>query len=190
MSDDLTELLDQYTDDEGEVTADGDLKLISALANAQLKLERDIAESELRTQVLKEQHREVAQDKLPEAMAACGVKDFTLQDGSKVEVKDDIATSIKADARPAALQWLTDQGHGSIIKHEVSCAFGRGEGDGAEAALNLLEAAGFSPSDKESVNHQTLQAWGRRMAEEGIRPPEEFFHSFDIHIAKIKAAKK
>jgi hypothetical protein len=190
MSNDLDKLLEQYEDGEGALTGEGDLKVISALANQQMMLEAQLEAAKIYLAELQEAHRDIAQNVLPEAMAACGIKEFTLSDGSKVTVRDDVSTSLKADNKDGALDWLEANGHDSIIKHEVTCSFDRGENSNAEAALELLQTAGFTPTDKQAVNHQTLQAWGRRMAEEGIRPPEEFFHSFDIHIAKIKAPKK
>lgn len=188
--DDLAALLEEYSDSDGEVTGEGDLAAISGLANQQLALERLIEKATLALAVLGERHREISQEKLPDAMDAAGVKDFTLTDGSKITVRPSIQTSILADEKAGAFKWLHKNGHGSIIKHEVSVSFKRDEGDKAEEAVTALQKAGFEPTDKEDVHYQTLQAWGRKEAEEGKRPPKEFFNSFELNIAKIKAPKK
>ena len=187
---DLTGLLAEYADSDGEMAGKGDLAAISALANQQLDLERQIEQATLALSLLGEQLREISQEKLPDAMDAAGVKDFTLSDGSKITVKPDVQTSIIADLKREAYAWLHKNGHGSIIKHDVSVSFKRDESELAEAAVDALREAGFEPTDKEDVHYQTLQAWGRAEAIEGNRPPKEFFNTFELNIAKIKAPKK
>ena len=185
----LDSLLAEFESDDGEVTGEGDLAVIAALANKQLRLEVQVQQAEDTVRMLKEELRDISQDKLPEAMAAVGMSEFTLDSGAKVTVKEDLATSIKSGMQEAAFQWLEENGHGAIVKHVLSLEFGKGENDSAEAAKAALQAAGYDPQDKESVNHQTLQKWGRDMEQEGMRPPEELFHSFDVRITKIKTPK-
>lgn len=189
-NDNLDRLLSDYADDSEKLKGEGDLGLITTLANEQIDLENRLEVAEANVKAIKEELRQVTEERLPEAMLACGIRDFTLEDGSKVTVHDDIATSVVADKRAQAFDWLERNGHGSIVKHMVSLSFGKGEGTNAHRAAEILREAGFAPTDKEDVHYQTLQAWGRRMAEEGIRPPEEFFHSFDVRKTKIKAPKK
>lgn len=187
----LTDLLAEYADDEaGQLAGEGDLAEISALANQQLKLDDDIQKAELMVTVLKEKQREISQEKLPDAMEAAGMKEFTLTDGSKIKVSDQRQTSIKGDKKPEALVWLNDNGHGSIIKHNVTCTFGRGEDDEAKKLTEVLESEGFEYNDVEDVHYQTLQAWGRKQVEEGVEPPADLFNTFDVTIAKITAPKK
>jgi hypothetical protein len=186
----LDDLLEDYADEEGELKGEGDLKVIAELANQMQNLEGDIEKAEAVVRALKEQHREIEQERLPDAMQAVGMSDFTLSDGSKVTVTSMLQTSFKADLKPKAIEWLDEHGHGGIIKHLVSVGFGRGENDRAHEAIEMLSTAGFPVEDKEDVNFQTLQKWGRELAREGDRPPEELFNVFDLVKAKIKAPKK
>ena len=188
-NDDMNALLAEYAEQTGEVTGKGETTTIAALANEQLRLEEAVKLAKLRVQTLEEELRSVSHEALPDAMQAAGVSEFKLTDGSVVTVKEDVSTSILADKRQEAYEWLNANGHGSIVKHLVSCQFGKGEDSEAQRLVDVLVEAGFEFSDKEDVNYQTLQKWGRDMAAEGVRPPEDFFNSFDLTIAKVKPPK-
>lgn len=193
--DDLKELLSEYADPEGEFAeqaSTGSLENIASLANRQVELERQIESAKLAVTILTEQHRAVSQDALPEAMQAVGMEKFTLADGSEIELKKDVETSFVAAARDngLAFAWLEEHGHGGIIKHNVTCAFGRDEGGEAQRLTEVLESNEFKFNEERNVHPQTLAAWGRQEAREGRTPPEEIFHTFNVRKAKIKVPRR
>ena len=92
-------------------------------------------------------------------------------------------------------QWLRDNGHGDLVKHVVSVAFGAGEDDVAQETKELLSAhlakntSGLAVDDKETVHNQTLNAFLRKMNEDGEEIPA-FFNPFISQEAKLKGVKK
>lgn len=192
--DELQDLLAEYADPEGEFAeqaSTGSLENIAALANQQLELEGQIESAKLAVQVLVEKHRGISQDALPEAMQAVGMEKFTLADGSEIELKKDVETSFVASARDdgTAFAWLEKHGHGGIIKHAVTCAFGRDEGNEAHRLTEVLESNDFNYNEERGVHPQTLAAWGRQEAREGRTPPAGIFHTFNVRKAKIKVRR-
>ena len=77
------------------------------------------------------------------------------------------ATRINKNNRDAAHAWLRQQGHGDIIKNQVSVSFGKGEDETALETMTLLEQEGLFPAQKESVHPSTLKAFVRERIESG-----------------------
>jgi hypothetical protein len=76
-------------------------------------------------------------------MQELGIQSFTLDDGSKIDVKPTYGAYIKLDDRPMAFEWLRDNGFDDIIKNTISCTFGRGEDDKANSFKAVLRMKGF-----------------------------------------------
>ena len=53
-------------------------------------------------------------------MQELGIQSFTLDDGSKIDVKPTYGAYIKLDDRPMAFEWLRDNGFDDIIKNTIS----------------------------------------------------------------------
>lgn len=133
----------------------------------------------------KEALRKVEQEDLPELMRELGLELMRLEDGSTVEVVNEVQCAITEAHRPAAHAWLQDNGFGGLIKTEVSVAFGRGE---QAAALAL--AAQIGGTLKEAVHASTLKAFVKEQMEAGTKVPFDLFSVFPYAKAKLKAAKK
>ena len=78
---------------------EGSLDPISRLANEASNIEREIEATEKALKEYKKQHLEIIEQKLPDALEAVGLKEFTLLDGAKIEVKPFYAASISAANR-------------------------------------------------------------------------------------------
>ena len=59
---------------------------------------------------------------LPSTMADLGLSKFSLDDGSTVEVKPTYGASILVKDRPAAYEWLRENGFDDIIKNVISAS--------------------------------------------------------------------
>ena len=126
---------------------------------------------------------------LPNMIMELGVRDFTLEDGSKVELKTTYGAHIKVDNRDQAFEWLKTNGYGDIIKNVTSCQFGRGEDDRAVDFVKLAEAQGLPVQQKREVHPNTLKAFVRERVEAGDDFPMELFGAFVGQRAVIKGAK-
>ncbi len=150
---------------------DDDLKMISALANKQVSLENQIKLQEDILKGIKEEHKQVSQVDIPEALAEAGLSEFKLADGTKVTVQQFYSASIPKDKVDDAMQWLRDNGHGDLIKNTVSVAFGKGEDTLATDLKKYLGTNGNSYEDKTGVHPQTLRAFAREQIEAGQNLP-------------------
>lgn len=169
--------------DISEIDEDG-LRNLTSLAEELHDLrERLIPEAEAALQRLKDRDRQLSEDAIPEAMDDIGVASFRLKDGSEIKVVPDLFVSIRDSVR--ALGWLRDNGHEGIIKHVVSASFGRGEEERAHEVVRMLEEAGVSPEDKETVAPQTLRKWAKDQLGEGHEVPEALFKLFEFRKTKI-----
>lgn len=118
--------------------------------------------------------------KLPDLMSELGVSVMTLEaEGNMpaVEAKAgpfyaaNIAAGWPEEKRTAAFKWLDKNGHGDLIKTEVSVRFNREDRGRARAFAKLAKTYG-SPEIHEAVAWNTLTAWLREQVEDkGYVPP-------------------
>lgn len=170
-----------------------ELSTISELARQQVELERQIKETEKDLADLKSKYLQMRTESLPEAMKQVGLAEFTLSNGAKISVKDDLNCNIKAANREAAYQWLREHGHGDIIKNDVLFSFGTGEDDAKAQAIDYAEERDLPYSVKEAIHAATLNAWAKRQQEvEGAdqQIPEEIINVFRFSVAKVALPRK
>tara|TARA_X000001382_G_scaffold52201_3_gene35609 strand:+ start:475 stop:999 length:525 start_codon:yes stop_codon:yes gene_type:complete len=150
---------------------DKQLKIVSELASYQLILEKKIKLKEQELSTLKDQHKQVSQTDLPEALAETGLSEIKLLDGSKISVNQFYNASIPKDKVEQAFTWLRDNGHEDLIKNTITCDFGRGEDGNAKVLKETLTGSGVSYTDKTAVHPQTLKAFVREQVESGQNLP-------------------
>jgi hypothetical protein len=163
-----------------------DVRDISALAMAQLEWQKHIQQMEEKLLSAKEKLRNIQEYLLPEAMAQAGVKSFKLISGSKIEIKDDVAASIKANKSEAALEWFECHGYSGIIKPKVEVKFGKGDRDKAAALLEVCKNCGYDAVENLSVHPQTLKATIKEGLSKGNEFPEDIFNIHQYKKAIIK----
>lgn len=159
----MTEVIEYGVEDLSEIG-------ISTVSNAAAQLHKAYAEKERAEDAVKainEQIRKLEFEVLPEAMLALGMKNFELENGDKVSVKDAVSASITEERRAAALDWLRQTKNDSIIKRQLIVSFGRGEDELAEQILEDLirNLPDNEIVSKEDVNAQTLKAFVRERLE-------------------------
>lgn len=154
-----------------------ELQQIASLAEQQLCLEGKVAALEEQLKAVVEQLRDISEKALPEAMAAVGMKKFTLTDGSTIDVKDDLAASIRADQKPRAIAWLDNNGFGDVVKDEVKIALGKGEAQFAPQITQFVQGLGFNATETFSVHPSTLKSLVKEQLKKGLEFPE----CFSIH---------
>jgi hypothetical protein len=127
------------------------------------------------------------QQTVPDIFDEIGISNFTLADGTKVSVSRVYVASISEDRKPAAFEWLRENGHEAIIKHDLTVKLKKGEEEAYKDIKQDLGLFGVDFSDKEYVHPQTLKAFvGEQMNKEGSTLPQETFGVFPIRIAKVK----
>ena len=126
---------------------------------------------------------------LPSTMADLGLSKFSLDDGSTVEVKPTYGASILVKDRPAAYEWLRENGFDDIIKNVISCQFGRGEDDQASAFHAFASQQGYPADQNESIHASTLKAFVKERIETGEDFPHTLFGAYVGQRAVIRGAK-
>ena len=162
---------------------------VAGLAKA-IKTKEELIES--LEQTLKEEKKaliKMTDEDLPTMLMELGMQSLTLDDGSDVTVKQTYGASIRVDDRPAAYEWLRDNGYDDIIKNQVLCVFGRGEDDMASAFQALASQQGYAAEQKTEIHPQTLRAFVKERVENGDDFPMELFGAWVGQRAVIKRNK-
>ena len=193
MSDDLTKMMEQ---DFEETLASSVEKVDQQGLTSVAALARQIRDKEERIQNLEEKLKDekksllkLTDEEMPAMLAEIGISSFSLDDGSTVEVKQTYGASILMDNRPAAYEWLRDNGYDDIIKNTVLCQFGRREDDQASAFAAFAQQQGYVPEQKTEIHPQTLRAFVKERVEEGDAFPMELFGAWVGQRAVIKRGK-
>lgn len=189
----MTSILDMIEEDVSSKkleTVDGDgLKSIASIAIMIRTTEDEIAKVD---QYLKDKKRELLKltdEELPAVLQELGLSSFTLDDGSKVDVKPLYGASIPKPKVEEAHKWLRDNGHDDIIKNVISCSFGRGEDQNAVSFKESAAKLGLHPEQNESVHSSTLRAWVKERVENGDDFPMDLFGAFIGQRAVLKKGK-
>ena len=136
------------------------------------KLEDEIANAEASVKKLKEKANILSQFEIPQMMEEMNITKLKLKDGETVEVSNFYSASIVD--QDAAFNWLRNNGHGDIIKNDVTVTFGMGEDNKAAEYAVLAKGQGYEPVQKVGVHPQTLKGVVRECHESGIELPDCF----------------
>jgi hypothetical protein len=149
------------------------LERLTALVKTQKEIEASIADTESRLSDLGSRLRMVSEENIPALLDELGLSDVRLSDGTKVSVKETLRASVAADGKytPFILSWLDREGHGDLVKNDVTVSFGRGEDAQAGELVAALAERGLSPSRRKTVNNQSFTALLRELLEAGEEVP-------------------
>lgn len=167
-----------YSEFQEEKAGDNILARLYQTALLAREAKREVENAEAQLQAAKLRHQDLTQRQLPELMDEAGQKACTVKDGTVLKVAEVIRASISEERKLPAFDWLRDNGHGSIIKNQVSLQFGRNEEQKAEAAIKALESLHFRPEQKMTVAPQTLAKLIGELMKEGVDVPMELFGAF------------
>ena len=147
--------------------------------------------------------RAISETKLPEAMKSvgtAGMKLFEMEDGTKIELKDELICGVRAGKFPDVKEWLKTINLADIIKESATFKFQWDD----EAKMKELEdfareKFGWETETKEAIHPATLKAQltalrAKTDKEGKLLYPTEFlepmFTMFDYRKAVIKLKKK
>jgi len=147
----------------------GDIATVRKLAEELRDLETQIAELEETTKLLKGRANELKTQELPEALGDLGMESFSLADGFSVKINEVVSGTLPRDpeAKRAALALIVEYGGESIIKNEISLAFGKGQDNEAKSLAAELKEKGYPAEVTEGVHPQTLASFVRERLKSG-----------------------
>ncbi len=178
------------TDDVQEWTnnvTDGELTIVSDLANKQLKLATEVSELEADLKAKKEELRLTSEQELPDAMQQAGLTQITLSSGEKIAINEFYNAHISKANQEKAYEWLVTNGHEGLIKNEVLLKFGREETEVVDQTVSALQSRGLSPEVRQIVHPSTLKAFVKEQITTGNDIPTE---PFGIYIGTKATIKK
>lgn len=171
---------------------------LQAIVDEALKYESDIVKAESDLKAAKAKYRTLVEDTLPKALREAGFGEvgFPSTDGTVIKVADKVETSVLADRRNEAWDWLDKNGKGDVIKREVTIAFMVKEQDKADAAHKLLSDTFHRSVDTNRwVEPATLKSIITKMLEDQKARPDativdrELFGVREFQIATFKKPK-
>ena len=185
----MNSLLDNMEADVSRPTiGDNSLKEVSDLCTELATEQNEYEELEKMLKDKAKNIRKLSEEIIPARMAELGLESLTLKDGSQIKVKQKVQASIPVRFRGEAFQWLRDNGHGDLIKKQVSATFGKGEDVTANEFIDKIQQLGYDPQQKLWVEPMTLKAFVREQINEGKEIPMEKFGVFVG--AETKISKK
>ena len=166
---------------------DGELTIVSDLANKQLTLATHVSELEAELKAKKEELRLTSEQELPDAMQQAGLTQITLSSGEKISINEFYNAHISKANQEKAYEWLATNGHERLIKNEVLLKFGREETEVVDETVSALQSRGLSPEVRQSVHPSTLKAFVKEQITSGNDIPTE---PFGIYIGTKATIKK
>tara|TARA_R100001126_G_scaffold81797_2_gene50155 strand:- start:607 stop:1158 length:552 start_codon:yes stop_codon:yes gene_type:complete len=159
---------------------------IAESCNKLLDIQKKISTAEEEMKKLKEVETTLSEQTIPNLMQQAGISMLKLADGSSVEVKPFYSARIPASKSEQAFDWLRENGHGDMIKNQVSLEFGMRQDNEAKALVEELKQKGLAVQQKTSVHPSTLRGFVREQIQDlGKDVPAELFGTYIANKTKI-----
>lgn len=164
--------------------SEGGVQRAVALARVLLSAKKTVDELSASLDAAKADVRRLEQEDLPDLMMELGLTSFKLEDGSSVEVQNDVVCGISEERRASAHAWLLENNFGGLIKTEVVARFGKGEHEQAVACAEAING-----ELKESVHSATLKSFVKERMAAGQAIPFDLFGIMPFNRVKISLKK-
>jgi hypothetical protein len=159
---------------------------IAESCNKLLDIQKKISTAEEEMKKLKEVETTLSEQTIPNLMQQAGISMLKLADGSSVEVKPFYSARIPASKSEQAFNWLRENGHGDMIKNQISLDFGMRQDNEAKALVEELKQKGLAVQQKTSVHPSTLRGFVREQIQDlGKDVPAELFGTYVANKTKI-----
>ena len=159
---------------------------IAESCNKLLDIQKKISTAEEEMKKLKEVETTLSEQTIPNLMQQAGISMLKLADGSSVEVKPFYSARIPASKSEQAFNWLRENGHGDMIKNQISLEFGMRQDNEAKALVEELKQKGLAVQQKTSVHPSTLRGFVREQIQDlGKDVPAELFGTYVANKTKI-----
>ena len=159
---------------------------ITNSCNKLLETQKKIEATEEELKKLKDVETTLSEQTIPNLMQQAGVELIKLEGGISVEVKPFYSARIPASKSEEAFQWLRDNGHGDLIKNQVSLEFGMKQDNEAKSIVEELKQKGLAVQQKTSVHPSTLRGFVREQIQDlGKDVPAELFGTYVANKTKI-----
>jgi hypothetical protein len=167
------------------IVDDKQLESLSSLCKEMLEQQEMIANLEEQLKTVREKERKLSEEYIPNKMSELGYSKLQLKDGQKIEIKPFYAAKIPSERVQEAFQWLRDNGHGDLIKNNVTLTFGRSQDNEAKNLVDELKQKGHNVNQVEKVEPMTLKAFVKDEIQQGRSVPSDLFGVYIANKTKI-----
>ena len=151
-----------------------------------LETQKKIEATEEELRKLKDVETTLSEQTIPNLMQKAGVELIKLEGGVSVEVKPFYSARIPASKSEEAFQWLRDNGHGDLIKNQVSLEFGMKQDNEAKSIVEELKSKGLPVKQKTTVHPSSLRGFVREQIQDlGKDVPADLFGTYVANKTKI-----
>ncbi len=151
-----------------------------------LETQKKIEATEEELKKLKDVETTLSEQTIPNLMQQAGVELIKLEGGISVEVKPFYSARIPASKSEEAFQWLRDNGHGDLIKNQVSLEFGMKQDNEAKSIVEELKSKGLPVKQKTTVHPSSLRGFVREQIQDlGKDVPADLFGTYVANKTKI-----
>lgn len=191
----MTDFLDDIMAEVETISTSGDkldivrnaVKKLRALEFKKDQLEADLADT-------KRAILDMTEKDLVKLFSETNLTSLTLEaEGNYPAMKFEKSTfynaKIPEDKEAEAFTWLHDEGHGDLVKTQVTASFGMGERDTAEQVEAAIASLGVDYNSKLSVHSSTLKAFVKSEIEAGRALPMDLLGVYMGEIVKLKKVK-
>jgi hypothetical protein len=168
---------------------DNALKSVAKAANSMQALARRVAVLELHLKLAKEEFRTLQEQTLPDLMTEVGLSEFTLADGTAVEIKPIVDCTLPKERSVEGCDWLVANGHEGVVTTEIVLRFARGRAALVEQVIQHLRKIKLHAAPEYRVHPQTLKKLYRELTEQGQTLPDELFNTYHGRKALLKEAR-
>ena len=159
---------------------------IAKSCNKLLETQKKISMADEELKKLKDVETTLSEQTIPNLMQQAGIAMLKLADGSSVEVRPFYSARIPASKADEAFSWLRDNGHGDLIKNQVTMEFGMQQDNEAKSIIAELRQKGLPVQQKTTVHPSTLRGFVREQIQElGKNVPAELFGTYVANKTKI-----
>ena len=167
------------------IVDDKQLESLSSLCKEMLEQQEMIANLEEQLKTVREKERKLSEEYIPNKMSELGYSKLQLKDGQKIEIKPFYAAKIPSERVQEAFQWLRNNGHGDLIKNNVTLTFGRSQDNEAKNLVDELKQKGHNVNQVEKVEPMTLKAFVKDEIQQGRSVPSDLFGVYIANKTKI-----
>jgi hypothetical protein len=155
-------------EDESESAPEAVKNKITNLVREMRRVENEIATAES----IVADKSELEMKKIPDALLEAGMSEMVTLEGLRVYTQLFVG-AIPAENKASAFKWLDDNGHGSIIKRQVSVAFDKGSSEVAHKTEEAIRSLGLEPKSTLDVHYQTFKSFAKEQVNKGKTLPFE-----------------
>src|SRR6056300_618316 len=159
---------------------------IAKYCNKLLETQKQILTTEEELKKLRDVEDTLSEQTIPNLMHKIGLELLKLKDGSSVEVKPKYKARIPESRSEEAFSWLRENGHGDMIKNQVTMEFGMKQDNEAKSIVEELKNKGLPVQQKQFVHPSSLRGFVREQIQDhGKDVPADLFGVYIANKTKI-----